>query len=128
MDDTPNVRIGRRQRALRPSGHAAERANQRSSDSSDHAEQIAIGVSQNNEVGIVGILPVDPLSAQGDQTLDLDLLIGLVVSPEVEVRPIFIIEVQTSAGCGGWHQERWVARLLLIAEGRRPERSSSIDV
>jgi hypothetical protein len=61
--------------------------------SSDHAEQIAIGVSQNNEVGIVGILPVDPLSAQGDQTLDLDLLIGLVVSPEVEVRPIFIIEV-----------------------------------
>jgi hypothetical protein len=72
---------------------AAERANQQSSDSSDHAEQIAIGVSQNNEVGIVGILPVDPLSAQGDQTIDLDLLIGLIVSPEVEVRPIFIIDV-----------------------------------
>jgi len=71
---------------------ADERADPPSSDSGDYAEQIAIGVSQNNEVGIVGVLPVDPLSAQGDRTLDLGLLIGLIVSPEVEVRPIFIIE------------------------------------
>ena len=72
---------------------ANERADPPSGASGDYAEQIAIGVSQNNEVGVVGVLPVNPLSAQGDQALDLGLLIGLIVSPEVEVRPIFIIEV-----------------------------------
>lgn len=74
-------------------GRADERADPPSSDSGDYAEQIAIRVIQYNEVGIVGVIPIDLLSAQGDQTLDLDLLIGLIVSPEVEVRSIFIIEV-----------------------------------
>ena len=74
-------------------GRVDERADPPSSGSGDYAEQIAIRVSQDNEVGIVGVIPIDFLSAQGDQTLDLDLLIGLIVSPEVEVRSIFIIEV-----------------------------------
>jgi hypothetical protein len=61
--------------------------------SGDYAERIAIGVSQNNEVGIIGVVPVDPLSAQGDQTLDLGLLIGLIVSPEVRCVLSSFIEV-----------------------------------
>ena len=77
-----------------------------SSGSGDYAEQIAVGIGQHNEVGIVGVLPIDPSSAQRDQALNFGLLIGLVVSPEVEVRPIFLVKVEASAGCALWHQER----------------------
>ena len=49
--------------------------------SGDDAEQIAVRVSQHNEVGIVWVVPLDPLSAKRYQSLHLRFLIGLVIGP-----------------------------------------------
>ena len=58
---------------------ADERSGFRSRGSGDDAEEISVGVSQHNEVGIFGILPINPLRAERDQSLNLGLLIGLIV-------------------------------------------------
>lgn len=85
----------------------------------DHAEEIPVGIGEHDEVGVGGVLPVDSPSAERDQTLDLGLLIGLVVGPQVEVRPVFVVKVEASAGCRArGSQERGVLQLSLVAEGR----------
>jgi hypothetical protein len=96
--------------------------------SGGYAEQIAVGIGQYGEVSIVGVVPFDSLSAQPDQTLGFGLLIGLSVSSEVEVSPVFIVEVETSADSALWHQERRIVRCLRTPECRRPERTSRVPV
>src|SRR4051812_11924382 len=68
------------------------------------------------------------MSAQRDQPLNFSPLIGFTVSPEVEVRLVFVVKVETSAGCSPGHQERRVLRVPLIAERRRPECTSPVNL
>lgn len=98
-------------------------------DSGDDAEQIAIRVNQHHEVGVVWVVPRDPLSAKRNQPLHLRVLIRLVVGPQVEVHPVFLVEMETGAGCGIPRQEE--CRILRVwVEGERlgPERTSPVDV
>src|SRR5262249_41988936 len=41
--------------------------------SADHAEQIAVGISEDDVVGVLGVLPLHPTRSQRDQAFDLGL-------------------------------------------------------
>ena len=97
--------------------------------SCDDAEQVAVRVTQHDEVGVLRVVPLDPLSAQRDQTVHLNLLIGLIVRPQVKVRPVVVVYMKTGARCWvSWHQEVGVYRVSLETERCGPELTGPIDV
>src|SRR4051794_34953869 len=93
----------------------------------DHTEQTAVRVSQNHEVRVVGILPIDSNGAQRHQSLDLCQLLVLAESPEIEVGPIRRVQVHSWRLALSWRQEVWVGARL-IAQRLAPEIGGSAGV
>src|ERR1700683_1744011 len=84
-----------------------------------HAENVALGVGEDHEVGAVRVLPVRPLRAEPDQPLDLGPLLGRVRYTQIEVRLIGLVQVHGRA-VAVWGNERERA---LAARGV-PQRST----
>ena len=59
----------------------------------DDTEQVPLRISQDDKVRVVRVLPVDPLSAEGDETVHLGELFCFVGDPKVEVRSIVLVKV-----------------------------------
>src|ERR1700683_134177 len=59
-----------------------------------HAENVALGVGEDHEVGAVGVLPVHPLRAEPNQPLDLRLLLGRVRYTQIEMHLVVLVQVR----------------------------------
>lgn len=61
--------------------------------SRDDAEHVPLSVQQHDEVGVLGVRPVDALRAQPDQAVNLGVEVGrLPVDPQVEVRAVAVVQ------------------------------------
>ena len=54
----------------------------------DDTEDVPLWVSQDDKVGIVWVVLVDPLSAERDETVHLGQLFRFVGGPQVEMCPV----------------------------------------
>src|SRR5258705_2764761 len=90
--------------------------------SRDYAEQVALGVGEDHEVGVFRIVPVDPPCAERDESLNLGLLIrALPIHPQVEVRPVALVQVKTWTLAALGREKFWILRLANVSEGLGPE-------
>jgi hypothetical protein len=64
------------------------------------AEEVALGVGQDHEAGVVGICPVDPGGPEGYQAFDFSLLFQGAVGVEVKVRPVVLVQWTATAVAG----------------------------
>ena len=99
----------------------------------DDAEAVAVGVGEDDEVGVVGVaVPVDPLGAERDESIGLARLLCGVGDVEVEVdagvrRRWCLAALQGELGTGavgrGQHDRPTAEPALhgLVAQRRRPE-------
>src|SRR5882757_7866524 len=95
----------------------------------DHAEQIAFGIGEYDEVGVVGIDPVrHPLGSERYEALDLGPLFFGIRSVEVEVHPVVLVQEQGRAVTVLWYERRRVAAARRVAERLTPELRRPRDI
>lgn len=93
----------------------------------DDAEQSAVGVGKDDEVGILRVVPLHPRSAERQQASDLRRLLRRAIGPQIEVRAIGVVEVQPRAARGTWSQEVGIVATV-IPQRLAPERPRALAV
>ena len=77
--------------------------------------------SKDDEVGILGVVPLHPRRPKRDQASDLRRLLRRAIGPQIEVRAIGVVEVQPRAARRTRAQEVGILAAV-ISEGVAPKR------
>lgn len=95
----------------------------------DHAKEVAIGICEHDEIGVVRVDPVHPSGAQRKEAFDLGLRACLIsLDEQVQVRAVVRVQMQQRAVTGAGPKKVRARSDRFVSEGIRPERLGAFDV
>ena len=94
-----------------------------------HAEEIPFGVSENYEVGAIGVQPIHAPSTERYEPLDFGLLFLFTGYVQVEMGSIGLVQQECWGLAARGHEGSWVvARTRNVVKRVAPEGCRSVDI